>query len=246
MTNNSDNPVLSEQGQKTLILWCAGFTIIFAVTWFFLLKMAPPPPPTLSPEEMAAFFQENRFSILLGAMICSWVAAQMVPFWALVATQMYRLEKSHGLPIWTVITVMGGALMSMFLVFPPILWGVIAYSADRTPELSMMLMEVASLTLVTTDQFYIFAQVALSVVILRYPMDELSPFPRWYGWFNLWVAIAFEVGAVSFMTKTGPFAWDGVLVFWMPFVLFFAWIPVTLWLLWQGVSRQQAAKLAAA
>ena len=241
MSNNNNGEWMSARGQKAVIVWTLAFTVIFALAWVFLLKMAPPPPPTLTPEEMAAFFQENSFSIRLGAMVASWVAAPMVPFACVIAIQLYRLET--GRPIWTVLALSGGITMSMFLVFPPILWGVIAFSPDRTPELTMMLMEVASLTLVTTDQYYIFWMIAITVVILRYPADELLPFPRWYAWYNLWVAIAFEVGAISFMTKTGPFAWNGVIVFWMPFVLFFTWIPITCWLMWQGLNRQETTAL---
>jgi signal transduction histidine kinase len=81
----------------------------------------------------------------------------------------------------------------------------------------------------------------MSYVIFRYSIDELSAFPRWYDWYNLWVAIAVEVGAIAFMTRTGPFARDGALVFWMPFVLFFTWVPFTCWLMWRAITRQQIA-----
>ena len=98
----------------------------------------------------------------------------------------------------------------------------------------------------TTDQFYIFFQVAVSVAAFKYSDDPLTPFPRWYAYYNLWVALLYEVGALAFLTKTGPIAWDGVLVFWMPFALFFSWIAITGYLLIKGLKRQLAAKNALA
>lgn len=230
---------MSERGQTIIIWWALVFMAIFAAAWVTLLQMVPPPSATLSPEEVAAFYTENSFRIRLGAVIASWFSAFMVPFSVVVAIQMARLET--GLPVWSALAFAGGILMSMFLVFPPIIWGVAAFSPDRPAEATVILNELANLTLVTTDQFYIFQMIAVTYVSLNYPSDALSPFPRWLGWFILWVAIAFEVGAIAFMTKSGPFAWDGVIVFWMPFVLFFAWVSVASFMMLRALKRQQAA-----
>jgi hypothetical protein len=203
--------------------------------------MVPPPSASLSPVEIAAFYTENSFRIKLGAMIASWVSAPMVPFSVVLAVQVARLEKG-GFPVWGALCFAGGILMSMFLVFPPILWGVAAFTPERAPEITHMLNELANLTLVTTDQYFIFQMLPVSYVALRYPADANTAFPRWLGWFILWVAIAFEVGAIAFMTKTGPFAWDGLIVFWMPFTLFFIWVPLTSFVMLGAIKRQLSAK----
>jgi hypothetical protein len=230
---------MSERGQTIIIIWALIFMAIFGLAWITLLQMVPPPSPALSPEAVAAFYAENSFKIKLGAMIASWVSAPMVPFSVVVAVQMARLET--GFPIWSALSFAGGILMSMFLVFPPIIWGVAAFTPERAPELTAMLNELANLTLVTTDQFFIFQMIPITYVALNYPADANTAFPRWLGWFILWVAIAFEVGAIAFMTKTGPFAWDGVIVFWMPFTLFFLWVPLTSIMMLRALKRQRLA-----
>jgi len=230
---------MSERGQTIIIIWGLVFMAIFAVAWIWLLQMVPPPSPTFSPEAVAAFYTENSFKIKLGAMIASWTSAFMVPFSVVVAIQMARLET--GLPVWSVLALAGGILMSMFLVFPPVIWGVAAFTPERAPEATALLNELANLTLVTTDQFYIFQMIAITYVSLNYPADANTAFPRWLGWFILWVAVAFEVGAIAFMTKTGPFAWDGIIVFWMPFALFFAWVPLTSIIMLRAIKRQRLA-----
>ena len=229
---------MSERGQALIIWWALIFMAIFGLAWVFLLQMVPPPSPALPAADIAAFYAENSLKIRLGAMIASWVSAFMVPFSVVVAIQLARLET--GLPVWSVLALAGGILMSMFLVFPPVIWGVAAFNPERAPEATVLLNELANLTLVTTDQFYIFQMIAITYVSLNYPADDTSPFPRWLGWFILWVAIAFEVGAFAFLTKTGPFAWDGWIVFWMPFTLFFAWVPLTSFMMLRALKRQRA------
>jgi hypothetical protein len=65
-----------------------------------------------------------------------------------------------------------------------------------------------------------------------------SPFPRWFGYFTAWTALMFEAGAIAFLTRTGPFAWNGLLVFWSPVLLFGAWMVVMIVLLFRALARQ--------
>jgi hypothetical protein len=235
--------IMSERAQIYTIWSALVLMGIMGVIWVFLLQMIPPPSPALSAEETAAFYLANSSEILWGATIASWVSAFMVPFGTVLAIQLARLEE--GVPAWSILAFAGGILMSMFLVFPPLLWGVAAFSADRAPELTMLVNEMANLTLVTTDQFFIFQMFPAAFVILTSKkQDALSAFPRWSGYFILWVGVAFEVGALGFLFKTGPFAWDGLLVFWMPFALFFLWVPVVSYLMLTALKRQIAAKQA--
>ncbi len=46
--------------------------------------------------------------------------------------------------------------MSIPLVLPPIYWGVAAFTPTRAPEITAIMHELAMLTFVTTDQYYIF------------------------------------------------------------------------------------------
>lgn len=50
----------------------------------------------------------------------------------------------------------------------------------------------------------------------------------------------FELGAIAFIPKTGPFAWNGLFTFWSPLTLFGVWIGTTSWLLLRALRRQEA------
>jgi hypothetical protein len=160
----------------------------------------------------------------------------MLPMAVVVGVQMARLEK--GVPIWSILQLAGGCMMSIFLVLPPIFWGVAAYTPTRAPEVTMIMHELANLTLVTSDQYYIFQMVAIAVVGLSFKSDPCPAFPRWFSYFTIWAAIMFEAGAIAFLAKTGPFAWNGLFVFWCPFTIFGAWFFTMSFTLLRAIKHQ--------
>jgi hypothetical protein len=87
----------------------------------------------------------------------------------------------------------------------------------------------------------VYSMVALAWVSLAQKPDPLSPFPRWIGYFTIWGALMFELGAIAFLPKTGPFAWNGLFVFWFPFCIFGTWISVLAWSLLRAIKRQEAS-----
>lgn len=229
----------SISAQRALVWWALGMMVVFMLCIVFLIRMVPLPAATLSAEEVAAIYRGNSLNIRIGAVVCSWVAAFMVPLAMVITVQMHRIEK--GWPIWSVLQLCGGCLMSMFLCFPPIIWGVAAFSPDRPAEVTLGIHELANMTLVTTDQYFIFQYVAIAVVALTGRADPLSPFPRWYGYYTIWTAIMFEAGALGFIPRTGPFAWNGLFVFWIPLTIFGLWIIVTSALILGALKRQEQA-----
>jgi hypothetical protein len=217
--------------------------ILFGVSLWAIMQMVPPPSPRLPASAIADFYRHNALQIRIGAMITSWTSAFMVPLALVISAQMQRVDQ--GVPLLATAQVIGGAMMSMFLVFPPIIYGIAAFTADRAPEITSMLHEMGSLVLVTTDQYYMFQLFAIIYFCLTRPQDKLSPFPRWLGWFTLWAGIIYEVGPIGFMFKRGPFAWDGVIVFWMPFVTFGIWVTTMSMLLLQKIKLQRLASSSA-
>lgn len=234
---------MSERSQRVLIWWAIVFAIIYGVALWVLLDMVPPPSPKLSAVQIAHWYAVRHTKIRIGAVVASWTSAFMVPLSIVIGVQMARQE--GGRKIWSITTVVCGGLMSIFLVLPPLFWGVAAYTSTRDPQATAIMHQLGTLTLVTTDQYYIFMWVAISVVCFLPSRIVNSPFPRWYGYFNAWTAFMFEAGAIAFLPQSGPFAWNGLLVFWSPFVLFGLWIAVTCYLLLGAIKLQRAEEVQA-
>jgi hypothetical protein len=156
-----------------------------------------------------------------------------------IAVQINRQQRGN--PVWGVIAAVGGGMTSLLLVLPPIFWGAAAYNLDRSPEITAALHDVGVLLLITTDQCFILCWAALVVACLAPQPMPHSPFPRWFGYFNIWFVFMAEAGAIAWLTRTGPFAWEGLFPFWLPFILFGVWIPIMATLLLRALSAQRRA-----
>jgi hypothetical protein len=230
----------SERSQRAILWWGIGLAVVYALAFIFLLQQAPLKNPAWNAEQVAAWYVHNQGKIKWGAVLASWTGAFLLPIFVVLAIQMARVENGVW-KVWSALTLVSGALTSLFLALPPLFWGVAAYTAPRKdPEVTTLMHELASLTMTTTDQFYIFAWIAVTVVALR-PATQLvknNPFPRWWGYTSLWIAIMFEAGAIAFIPRSGPFAWNGLLVFWSPFVLVTVWIIIQCRLMFRALRLQ--------
>lgn len=229
----------SARTQKIMIFWAMSFLTLYGISMIFLLKMFPLPPANLTASEVTTFYVNNQSSVLLGAAISSWCAGFMVPLSVVVACQMARLEK--GVPLWSILQLAGGCLMSIFLVLPPMLWGLAAFNVDRHPDVTQMLHDLGNLSFITTDQYYVFMLIPIAIVSLTQKIDTYSPFPRWLGFYTIWTVVLVEVGVVGYLFKTGPFAWNGLFVYWLPMFAFFSWLNMLVVLLFRAINRQKSA-----
>lgn len=238
--------LFSEKSQRAILWWGIGMAVVYGIGLIFLFDMVPPPSAKWSAAQVADFYQEKSTQIRWGAVISGWTGAFMMPILAVVTIQMARVE-TGGAKIWSVLSLVSGALMSLFLALPPIFWGTAAYTADRGDEITAMMHQLGLLTLTTTDQYYIFMWVGVTVLALRPATQQVkhNPFPRWWGYLSLWITVMFEAGAFAFVPKSGPLSWNGLLVFWSPLSLFSVWIAIQCWLIFRALRGQEADKLAA-
>jgi hypothetical protein len=60
--------------------------------------------------------------------------------------------------------------------------------------------------------------------------------------------VIIEAAPIAFLTRTGPFAWNGLFVFWVIFIVFGAWAAIQATLLFRamaGQERDEAERIAA-
>jgi hypothetical protein len=68
--------------------------------------------------------------------------------------------------------------------------------------------------------------VAVGVAILR---DRSGLFPRWVAFLNFFVALSFIPDVLAWFFKTGPFAWNGLFVFWLALTTYCVFLFVMAW-----------------
>jgi len=75
--------------------------------------------------------------------------------------------------------------------------------------------------------------------------SEQPIFPRWLAYLSIWVAVLFlPAGAVTFF-KSGAFAWNGLLAFWIALAAAMVWLVAMIIVLLKTITAQERAERAA-
>ena len=169
---------MSPRSQLVLIYWSLAFLAIFGIAFYCLLHVVPPPPPTNNDDQIAGFFAYHSTSIRIGAALAMTVCGFSLPFAAVISVQMARLGREMW--VWAILQAMGGALVSIWIVFPALVQGTASFTPDRAHGVTRALSDLSFLAQVTTTPYYIFQVIPIAYVCLSTKSD--SPyFPRWFG-----------------------------------------------------------------
>lgn len=228
---------MNRQAEAVCVWGAAGFAV-FGLLGFILADIIPPPSPNLSADEIAAFYQESTLSKRFGFLIFMTSAGFMSVFVAAVAMQMRRIE--NGIGPYTVAQIAGGAITPMIFLVSTVVWTAAAFRPDRAPEIIMMLNDVGWTMLLMTFAPFIIQNFSIALCVLS-DKSATPALPRWVGFYNFWVGVSFIPGGMLTFFKTGPFAWDGLFVWWIPFTMFFGWYVIMFFVLHAAVKHQSLA-----
>lgn len=239
-------PMINKRLQLACV-WTGPVMIVGWVASFVLLAgFIPPPSPDRSVAQVAATYRDHPDLIRLGLMLTMFASALLVPFAAVISAQMRRIEGSRSVLASTQMA--SAALLSLEFILPLMVWQTAAYRVGPGDErLVQMLNDMGWLMFVGVISSAVVQFASIGVAIL---VDERGSgvFPRWAGWFNVWIAtLVTPAGVVPFF-KHGPLAWNGVLGFFLPLAAFTAWIAVMVVLLRRAIheeERVEARRLAA-
>jgi len=195
--------------------------IVMGISFVSLNQFMPPHSPALSANEIAAIYQERANPIRFGSVLIMLFSVLYVTWSLSIDEVLSRIEGVNKLLLSS--QVLGAVLGCAFLLLSVILFGVTAFRPDRPPELTLLLSDLAWLVLVTPSGPFILQTASLGAAVLT-DRSETPVLPRWLGYLTLWVSASTVPALVAFFFKTGPFAWDGIFPFWLPFILFSFWI----------------------
>ena len=221
--------------QKVCALSGIVVIVLFGLAFWPTSMFLPPPAPTLTPIEVAALYQHNTVGIRIGMLMMSLGGAFMGPLVAVIAIQMKRIEGATPILAYTQMTT--GTIGALFFIIPALIFSAAAYHPERAPELTALLHELGWFFLVMPVGPAFLQNFAIGFAILK--DKSVHPvFPRWLGFFNFWVALLFVAGGLITFFKTGPFAWNGLLAFWVALVVFGAWFFVMVVMLLKAIDGQ--------
>jgi hypothetical protein len=218
--------------QATFQRICA-FSGIICVLLFFggfvAASFLPPLSPGMSAARIAAHYQAHTTGIRLGAGLIFLSSMFYAWFTAVISGQMRRIPGVH--PTVINAQLAAGAFACLTFLVPAMLFAVTAFRPDRSPDATLLLNDMSWIMLVMPWAPFMAQYFAFAFAILSDPRPR-PLFPRWLAYFNIWAEVMFTPAIVLPFFKSGPFAWNGLFVFWIPAAVFVALLVVnTIWLI---------------
>jgi hypothetical protein len=206
--------------QTTFQRICAYSGVICVLLFFGGFVAAgflPPLSPSMSAAQVAAHYQAHTAGIRFGAGLIFLSSMFYVWFTAVIAGQTRRIPGVHPTVINAVLA--GGAFACLTFLVPALMFVVTAFRPDRSPDATLLLNDMSWIILVMPWAPFMAQYFAFAFAILSDPRPQ-PLFPRWLAYFNIWAELMFTPAIVLPFFKTGPFAWNGLFVFWIPAVVF--------------------------
>jgi hypothetical protein len=217
--------------------WCGvGYVVVVVLGWIAVAGFFPLHQPAASAEEITAIFVSDHTRIRAGMIIVMFAALVMIPFAALISQFVAKIEGGAGILAYSAL--LGGAGTMVLTFYPAIWWLVAAFRPERAAELIYLMNDMAWLQFIGGVSMYDALPIAIAIAAFC----DTSPnpvFPRWVGWYNLFVIVMILPDMLLFFFHEGPFAWNGIFGFWVPLAGFGSWWIVMFFVLRKAILRER-------
>ncbi len=197
--------------------------VLMGIGFVLLAGFIPAPSPGQSVGETAQLIIGDRSSIRWGMIIMLAGVPLLMPLFTEIAIQMARIEGRY--PALAMLEFSLGALLLLLFIFPVMFWQIAAYRVDRQPELIQLLNDMAWIPFLAATSTVVLQLTCYGIAILL-DKRERPIFPRWLGYFQIWVAMMFTPATFVVFFLDGPLAWNGIFAFYLPLGVFGAWLIV--------------------
>ncbi len=211
------------------------FFVLYLAAFVGFARFIPPLAPSWDPVKVTQVITDHAIPIRIGMVLGLIATTLLFPFFGVISIQIARIEKR--MPILAVMQFGGAVLLVVFFQLCGMLWIAATFRSELEPATIRMLDDLSWLIFVMVFPSYVLQ---LSCVALASFMDRSAQplWPRWVGYLNLWIALSGAGGGLAVFFKHGPFAWNGLVGFYIPIGAFTVWIAVMTYYMHVGISRQ--------
>jgi hypothetical protein len=221
---------------QRICAWAGVICVTMFFAAFFLAGFVPPLSPALPPAEVAAHYQEHLGGIRVGAGVMLISGAFYAVFTGLISAQMRRIPGIHPTVIYAQLA--AGAFGCLTFLVPAMLFAATAFRPDRDPALTQLLNDLSWIMLVMPWPPFMAQNFAFAFAILC-DRRERPLFPRYVAYVNIWAPLVFSPAIALPFFKTGPLAWSGLFVIWIPAFVFIAQFVVNTTALLRAIKDEE-------
>ena len=233
----------SRVGERIIYWTWVPLLAILIASFVLFPGFIPPVSPRASAEEVVAFYRNDLSRVRYSMILFNWFGVALIPVVLLIAERMRGMAHRTAVLRYCVIGVAGGAPIA-FLT-STVFWLLAAFRPERSPELTLLTNDLAWITFTCGVPFLVALFLFLALAI-AWDAQPHPVFPRWVGWCNLAMAAAVAPAGFAGLAKSGPFAWDGLVSFWVKNGAFALWLVVMAKALWPALQRDDDLVEAAA
>lgn len=248
ISNTDDQPAATRTPEGDFRLWrlCAWAGPVFilgvAISWAGIAGFILPPRANWSADRIATFYQDNETAIRIG-MEGAILFAMFYFVWSLAITLVMRRNEGRE-RILSTIQIVGGASTALAITVFCIVWLTASFRAGTRPADDIMLLNDAGFMIfIMTFVATVFQMVAFAFFILR-DSRPTPLYPRWLAYLTFWLTASLFTGLLMPTFQTGPFAWHGLITFYVALNAFFAWVIVASWYTFAAIRRIESDEAA--
>ncbi len=204
-----------------LCSWGGIAALLVTLTGWLIAGLLPLPlGPSNTLHQVVEFYSTDSTRRMIGFVMATLGVCFAMPMVGVITVHMLRMERR--LPVLSLIQLGSGSVTILINLLASMLFAVLTFRPElRAPESIMMLNDLTWLIFFTPIMPFIIQNVAIGVCVLT---DRSNWLPRWVGYLNLWVALAFVPDILAYFFFSGPFGWNGILVFWLALAAYSAFL----------------------
>lgn len=220
------------------------FLTAFIVCWGVLGYNIPPIPADFTADQMAEFFRTHYNEVRAGMAGAMLFGVLYLP-WTLAITKVMEWMNPLENNMMSTLQLWGGGITVVPLVTSSVFWLTASYRPEVLSPVTLQMLYDQGWLLI--DMFYAITTIAMVALGVGGLTDKRAQplFPRWACWYSIWAGISFLFELLMPFFKSGLFARQGWLNFWVEFLVWFLYILVTTFYLFKAIPRLEKERTAA-
>ncbi|TVO63522.1 hypothetical protein [Denitromonas ohlonensis] len=213
------------------------FVITFIIFWAWLGQNLPPPHPDWPAQAFSDRYVDHLTGIRVGFLVSLITICFYLPWTGYVTARMMRIETGR-YPVLSYLQLMGGCLTVMVVSISMWCWVVAAQRPERSPEITQMLTDAGWLMNDTVYMCTALQMFAMALCFLADKKSTIPVMPNWACYLTIFCGATFFPASLTAILRDGPFAYDGLIGYWLPYPAWLIWLFVATYYLLADLKRR--------
>ena len=222
---------------QRILIWLGPLMLLLWLVAFSAAGFLPPHRPSATSNQIADIYNAHPTLIRVMLVITMAASALLVPWCVAIAGQIRRIPGARAL---ATVQMISCSLLSLEFIYPVGIWMANSFRADDRPaDVTRALNDVGWILFVLVIWSVWIQMLAIAAAVL---LDRKAEpiLPHWLGYLSLWVALIIVPAGLVLFFKTGPWAWNGLVGFWIPLCALVSWMLAMTWTVHQALTKQIA------